>query len=158
MNKKLNITDLLIFILSAELGGALSAIAAGGDLGGYYATLTKPPLSPPGWLFPVVWGVLYAVMGISAYLISESGDIHKNSALTLYIVQLFANLLWSPVFFGLRSSGGAAAVVIVMLILVICMTAVFGRINRCAALMNIPYILWTAYAAYLTAGVFVLNG
>lgn len=158
MNKKVNITDLLIFILSAELAGALSGIVAGGDFGSYYDTLTKPPLSPPGWLFPVVWGVLYAVMGISAYIISQSGDIQRNSALTLYIVQLFANLLWSPVFFGLRSFGGAVAVVIVMLILVICMTVVFGRINRCAALMNIPYLLWTIYAAYLTAGVCVLNG
>lgn len=157
MNKKINIPDLLIFILSAELAGALSGIVSGGNFGAFYDTLAKPPLAPPGWLFPVVWGILYAVMGISAYIISGSGDIGKSSALTLYVVQLFANVLWSPVFFGLKSFGGAVAVAAVMLVLVVCMIVVFYRIDRRAAFMNIPYLLWTAFALYLTIGFCVLN-
>ncbi len=157
MNKKINIPDLLIFILSAELAGALSGVVSGGNFGAFYDTLTKPPFAPPGWLFPVVWGILYAVMGISAYIISRSDDIGKNSALTLYVVQLFANVLWSPVFFGLKSFGGAVAAAAVLTVLVVCMTAVFCKIDRCAALINIPYVIWTLFALYLSIGFCVLN-
>ena len=153
MNKKINIPDLLIFILSA----ALSGVVSGGNFGAFYDTLTKPPFAPPGWLFPVVWGILYAVMGISAYIISRSDDIGKNSALTLYVVQLFANVLWSPVFFGLKSFGGAVAAAAVLTVLVVCMTAVFCKIDRCAALINIPYVIWTLFALYLSIGFCVLN-
>ncbi len=157
MMKKIKIWDILIFVLSAELAGALSALIAGGSFGAYYETLVKPPLAPPAWLFPVMWAVLYALMGISAYLINESGGEQRRPALILYLAQLFVNLLWSPVFFGLRSFGGAVAVVIAMLVLVVCMLLVFGRISRCAALLNIPYVIWTAFASYLTIGFCVLN-
>lgn len=155
--KNIKITDLLIFVLTAELIGAVSGIVAGGNFGSYYETLVKPPLAPPGWLFPVVWGILYALMGISAYFIKEAYDPASETALRLYWVQLAANALWSPVFFGLRSFGGAVAVVIVMLVLVIAMLVVFCRIKKCAVYLNIPYLIWTVFAAYLTIGFLVLN-
>ena len=154
---KIKITDLLIFVLITELVGAVSSLIAGGNFGAYYDTLTKPPLSPPGWLFPVAWGILYALMGISAYLIDSSDDIARKSALNLYWVQLAANALWSPVFFGLKSFGGAVAVVIVMLVLIVCMLILFRRIRPCAFWLNIPYLVWTLYAAYLTIGFYILN-
>ena len=155
--KKINWTDLLFFVIVTELAGALSSLISGGNFGGYYDTLAKPPLAPPGWLFPVVWAVLYAVMGFSAYLIGRSDSINKRTALILYFVQLAVNVLWSPVFFGLKSFGGAVAVIIVLVILVAAMLVVFGRIERCAALVNIPYLVWVLFATYLTIGFTVLN-
>ena len=155
--KKVNVWDMLIFVLSAELAGAVSSLIAGGNFGAYYEMLAKPPLAPPGWLFPVVWAVLYALLGISAYLVNDTADERRRPSLILYIAQLFANLLWSPVFFGLKSFGGAVAVVAVMLVLVVCMMIAFCRIRRSAALLNIPYLIWTAFAAYLTVGFFILN-
>lgn len=155
--KKINIWNVLLFVLSAELAGALSALVAGGNFGDYYDTLAKPPLAPPSWLFPVMWAIMYALMGISAYLINETDDERRRSALLVYIAQLAANVLWTPVFFGLKSFGGAVAVIAVMLVLIVCMMIAFSKIRRSAALMNIPYLIWTAFATYLTVGFFILN-
>ena len=150
-------TNLLLFIVGTDLVGALSAILAGGNFSAYYQSLQQPPFAPPGWLFPVMWAILYALMGISAFLIWESTSFRKKTALVLYGAQLFANFLWSPVFFGLKSNLGAAVVVIAMLLLVIAMIVSFFRIRRPAAYLNIPYLLWTMFATYLTIGVLVLN-
>ena len=150
-------TNVLLWIVGTELVGALSAMLAGGNFSAFYQSLNQPPFAPPGWLFPVMWGILYALMGVSAFLIWESASFRKKTALILYGAQLFANFLWSPVFFGLRSLVGAAIVVVAMLILVIAMIVAFFRIRRSAAYLNIPYLLWTMFATYLTVGVLVLN-
>ena len=154
---KIKWTDLILLVVGTELVGVLSALISGGGFSGFYQQLEKPPLAPPGWLFPVVWSILYALMGISAYLIWNSGDKRRRTALLLYGAQLLANFLWTPVFFGLRSLEGAAAVVIVMLILITAMIFSFYRISKTAAYLNIPYLLWTGFAAYLTIGVLVLQ-
>lgn len=150
-------TNVLLWIVGTELVGALSALLAGGNFSAYYQSLNQPPFAPPGWLFPVMWAILYALMGISAFLIQESDSFQKKPALVLYGAQLLANFLWSPVFFGLKWKLGAAVVVVVMLVLIIAMIAAFFRIRRSAAYLNIPYLLWTAFAAYLTIGVLILN-
>lgn len=154
---KIKWTDLIIWIVGTELVGALSALISGGNFSAYYDTLQQPPLAPPAWLFPVMWSILYALMGVSAYLIWESNDRRRKGAILLYGLQLFANFLWTPVFFGLRSLKGASAVVIIMLILITAMIVSFLRINKTAAYLNIPYLLWTIFAAYLTIGVTVLQ-
>jgi tryptophan-rich sensory protein len=98
--KKIKITDLLIFIVSAELVGVTSALLSGG-FSGMYALMERPPLSPPGWLFPVVWTILYALMGISAFIVynSDNNPIMRKKGLTAYVVQLVLNFLWSIIFF-----------------------------------------------------------
>lgn len=154
---KIKWTDLILWVVGTELVGAFSALFAGGSFSAFYQSLEQPPLAPPGWLFPVVWSILYVLMGVSAYLISGSNKAGRKTALVLYGLQLFANFLWTPVFFGLKSLKGAAAVVIVMLILIIAMMISFYRINKTAVYLNIPYLLWTAFAAYLTIGVLVLQ-
>lgn len=154
---KIKWTDLILWVVGTELVGAFSALFAGGSFSAFYQSLEQPPLAPPGWLFPVVWSILYALMGISAYLISGSNRAGRKTALLLYGLQLFANFLWTPVFFGLKSLSGAAAVVIVMLILITAMMISFYRIDKKAAYLNIPYLLWTVFAAYLTIGVLVLQ-
>ena len=138
---KIRCTDLIIWIVGTELVGTLSALISGGNFSDFYNSLQQPPLAPPAWLFPVMWSILYALMGASAYLIWEKDDTRKKGAIILYGAQLFANFLWSPVFFGLKSLKGATAVVIAMLILIIAMIISFLRI----------------FAAYLTIGVTLLQ-
>jgi tryptophan-rich sensory protein len=150
-------TNLLLWVVGTELVGALSAMLSGGNFSAYYRSLNQPPFAPPGWLFPVMWAILYALMGISAFLIQESDSLRKKQALVLYGAQLFANFLWSPVFFGLKSHLGATVVVIVMLLLIIAMMTAFLRIRPLAGYLNIPYLFWAVFATYLTIGVLVLN-
>lgn len=150
-------TNLLLFVVGTELVGAVSALLSGGNFRAFYETLDRPPFSPPGWIFPVAWGILYALMGVSAFLIYDSPHLKKRLAFFLYGAQLFANFLWTPVFFGLRSFTGATVVVIAMLVLIFAMLLSFWRIRKSAALLNLPYLLWTVYAAYLTIGVMVRN-
>ena len=154
---KIRCTDLIIWIVGTELVGTLSALISGGNFSDFYNSLQQPPLAPPAWLFPVMWSILYALMGASAYLIWEKDDTRKKGAIILYGAQLFANFLWSPVFFGLKSLKGATAVVIAMLILIIAIIFSFLRINKTSAYLNIPYLLWTIFAAYLTIGVTLLQ-
>ena len=155
--KRSKITNLLIFIVSAELVGVLSAVVSGGNFKAFYSSLNQPPFAPPAWLFPVAWGILYALMGISAFLIDESGHDLKQKALVIYWVQLFINFLWSPVFFGLKSLTGAVVVIVLLLMAVSVMILTFWKIRKSSAYLNIPYILWVAYATYLTIGVRALN-
>ncbi|HAJ97751.1 MAG TPA: tryptophan-rich sensory protein [Ruminococcus sp.] len=155
--KRSKITNLLIFIVSAELVGVLSAVVSGGNFKAFYSSLNQPPFAPPAWLFPVAWGILYALMGISAFLIDESGHDLKQKALVIYWVQLFVNFLWSPVFFGFKSLTGAVVVIVLLLMAVSVMILTFWKIRKSSAYLNIPYILWVAYATYLTIGVRALN-
>ncbi len=154
--KKAKITEMLIFIVSAELVGALSALLTGNNFS-FYSELAKPPLSPPGWVFSVVWSVLYALMGLSAFLVYNSGSAGKRTALTLYIAQLFVNFLWSIVFFRFHALVLSAVVILVLLGLIILMIIMFHRIRPLAAYINIPYLLWVVFASYLNIGAAILN-
>lgn len=155
--KKYRLTELLISVVGAELVGALSALISGGSFGAYYAELAKPPLSPPAWLFPVAWGILYALMGISAYIILLSDSGKSDRAFKLYASQLLVNFLWSPMFFGLKSFSGGVVVIVALTALVAAMIWEFKKINIKAAILNFPYLLWCLYATYLTIGIFILN-
>ncbi len=155
--QKQKATDLLLFVVGTELVGALSGIISGRNFKVFYNSLNQPPFAPPGWLFPVMWVILYALMGISAWLIHQTEHPQRKSALILYFIQLFVNFLWSPVFFGLQSLAGATVVILLLLILIILMILRFRNIRKSAALLNIPYLLWTLFAAYLTVGFLVLN-
>ena len=101
--KKFKLTDLLIFVVTAELAGALSTLLAG-DFTSFYSEIIRPPLSPPAWLFPVVWAILYALMGTSAYMIwnNRKNEIRRSTALRLYYTQLAVNFSWSIIFFRFR--------------------------------------------------------
>ena len=155
--QKQKTTNLLLFVIGTELIGALSGIVSGGNFKTFYNSLNQPPFAPPGWLFPVMWAILYATMGVSAYLVYQSEHSRKESALILYFIQLFLNFLWSPVFFRFKSLTGATVVILLLLILVILMIVRFWGIRKSAALLNIPYLLWIIFAAYLTIGFLLLN-
>ena len=124
-----------------------------------FSQLEKPTLSPPGWLFPVVWTILYTLMGISAYLIGTSkiAPIERAKALTLYTYQLTVNFLWSIFFFNFEWYFFSFLWIILLWLLVFLMIRSFYKINKTAAYLNIPYLLWITFAAYLNFGIWVLN-
>ncbi|MBQ8614721.1 MAG: tryptophan-rich sensory protein [Ruminiclostridium sp.] len=155
--KKHNIADMLIFIISAELIGALSALLSGG-FSDFFTKYEEPPLLPPAWLFPVVWVILYAVMGFSAYIIYSSDEnAIRKKALTVYWTQLAVNFMWSIVFFRFEALWAAFAVIIVLLVLIAVMINRFRKINAKAAYLNVPYLLWVAFASYLNFATAIIN-
>ncbi len=151
--KKFNWTDFLIFIIATELVGAVSALIAG-DFSAFYSQTVQPPLSPPAIVFPVVWAILYALMGISAYIIYYH---RKKSALRIYVIQLAVNFSWSIFFFRFRLLTLSAIIAVILFILVGIMISSFSKIKKISAILNIPYLLWSAFASYLAIGVCVLN-
>ncbi|MDE5767785.1 MAG: tryptophan-rich sensory protein [Oscillospiraceae bacterium] len=161
--KKKQITELLLFIVATELVGALSALLTGKAFS-FYQEIAKPPFSPPGWVFPVMWAILYAVMGISVFLIfrtdqnvENAGKPGKRSAYLLYTVQLAVNFSWSIVFFRFQMLGLSVVVILLLLVLLVAMIITFFKIRRSAAYLNIPYFLWILFASYLNIGVLILN-
>lgn len=122
-------------------------------------TALQPPLSPPAWVFPVVWSILYGLMGIGAamiYLSEPSAQRHRG--LNLYIVQLTVNFFWSLIFFNAQAYGFAFLWLLLLWGLVLWMILVWRQVNPTAAKLQIPYLLWLTFAAYLNNGVWQLNG
>ena len=154
---KIKYTELFIFIVSAELVGALSALITG-DFAGFFDRYASPLLIPPAWLFPIVWAMLYALMGISAYLIYFSdGSADKKRALWIYAAQLAVNFSWSIVFFKYEKLWAGATVIILLIVLVMLMITAFKKISPTAAWLNVPYLLWLIFAAYLNIATAVIN-
>ena len=157
--KKEKLYGILFYIFTAEGIGALSALIAG-NFSDFFLKYEKPPLLPPGWLFPVVWTALYAIMGYSAYLISRADapkDVKKN-ALTVYWLQLAVfNFLWSILFFRFELLWVGFIDILLLLVSVCVMTVMFGRILPKAGWLNIPYIIWVAFATYLNLATAIIN-
>ena len=122
-----------------------------------FETMTQPPLSPPGWIFPVVWTILYTLMGLSSWLIYKSGGEGKEEALSLYFYQLVVNFLWPIFFFSFGWYFVSLLWLLLLWFLVIKMILSFYKISPVAAYLNIPYLIWLTFAAYLNAGVWLLN-
>ncbi len=156
--KKQKIMSILFYILSAEAIGGLSALITG-SFSDFFLKYKEPPLLPPGWLFPVVWTVLYALMGYSAYLISETewDSEEKKRAMRIYWLQLLFNFSWSIIFFRFELLWAGFAVIVTLLILISVMSVLFGRIKPLAGLLNIPYIIWVAFATYLNLATALIN-
>lgn len=147
------------WIVLSEAVGLLSGLLSRGGAEVYAQTVTKPPLSPPGIVFPIVWTVLYALMGVGAAMVwlAENSDLRKRG-LNLFVTQLVVNFFWSLIFFNLQAFGLAFIWLLVLLALVIWMTYVFYKVDPLAGLLQLPYIIWLLLAAYLSAGVWILNG
>lgn len=154
INKKL-----LTICLAIPLAvGGVSALLTGGGMD-TFETLNKPPLSPPGWLFPVAWTTLYILMGIASYLTLTSGEKQRNvrHALTIYGIQLAFNFLWPIFFFSLSAYLFAFIWLIVLLLLIFRTTVLFYGISEPAGYLMIPYLLWVTFAGYLNLGIYLLN-
>ncbi len=155
---KINKGLLLKCIAIPLLVGAVSALLTRESME-QFARLNKPPLAPPGWLFPVVWTILYILMGISSYLVLTSGA-NKEAilhALKLYTYQLLVNFLWSTFFFNLGWYLFAFVWLVLLWVLVLAMIKSFAKISKVAAILNIPYLLWITFAGYLNLAIWLLN-
>ena len=146
------------WILLSEAVGFLSGLLSREGTQIYAAAITKPPLSPPAILFPIVWTVLYALMGISAariYLAPQSRD--RDRGLNLFIAQLTVNFFWSLIFFNAQAFGFAFLWLLLLWVLVLLMILQFRKTDPLAAFLQIPYLIWLTFAAYLNLGVWLLN-
>lgn len=138
--------------------GTLSGLLSMGGMKEFEAVVIKPPLSPPGWLFPVVWTVLYVLMGIGAAIIwQKTPSVQRSRGLNLYVVQLIVNFFWSLLFFNARAYGPAAVWLVGLWILVVLMIFAFRRVSFKAAWLQVPYLVWLTFAAYLNFAVWLLN-
>ena len=154
---KIDKKPLIISLVIPLLVGGLSALFTGGMEN--FKTLEKPPLSPPGWIFPVVWTLHYLAMGLASYLVykADAPQYKKNNALLFYGLQLCFNLFWSIIFFGWEMYLFAFVWLLVMWVLIIVTTVKFWKINKLAGYLMIPYLLWVTFAAYLNLGIYILN-
>lgn len=149
------------YIISALIAlavGGLSALLSMDGMAAYNSSVAKPPLTPPGWVFGVVWTILYALMGISAARIWLSKDsTAKSKGLNLYVAQLIVNFFWSLIFFNAQAFGFAFFWLLLLWALVLLMILQFNKVDKKAALLQIPYLIWLTFAAYLSFGVWIMN-
>ena len=139
------------------VGGASALLSMGGMQA--FEMLIKPPLSPPAWLFPVVWTILYALMGLASYLIftAKAPKMQIENALKVYALQLFFNFCWSIFFFNFKLYWFAFVWLLVLWVLIVWCIVLFNRISKPAAYLLVPYLFWVTFAAYLNAAIAVLN-
>lgn len=148
----------LIWILFTEAVGALSGWLTREGTKLYAQSIVKPPLSPPGIVFPIVWVILFALMGIGAARIWLSPPSARRSrSLALFFAQLFFNFFWSVIFFNFQAFGFALLWLAVLWALIWGMLLSFQRVDRPAAWLQVPYLLWVTFAGYLNLGIWLLN-
>lgn len=148
----------LVICLAIPLGvGALSTLLSGGM--DSYVVMNQPPLSPPGWVFPLVWTILYLLMGYASYrvLVSDAPPAAIRRALLFYGIQLALNFLWPLVFFGLQWYWAAFIILLALWVFIYLTMHLFGEIDDTAENLLIPYLLWVTFAGYLNLGVALLN-
>ena len=124
-----------------------------------FQMISKPPLSPPGWLFPVVWTILYILMGIASYLVllPEKPDKGNRTALIVYGIQLFFNFLWSIIFFNWRQYLFAFVWLVLLWFFILATIVLFCRFSKTAGYLMLPYLLWVTFAGYLNYSIYLLN-
>ncbi|MBP3352017.1 MAG: tryptophan-rich sensory protein [Lachnospiraceae bacterium] len=124
-----------------------------------FESVQKPPLSPPGWLFPVVWTILYTLMGIASYLVltSEAPKEEVGRAINVYLYQLLVNFLWSTWFFNLQWYFFAFFWLVLLWGMILITLVRFYRISKPAGYLMVPYLLWVTFAGYLNLGIALLN-
>lgn len=152
----MNIKKIISYIVITLLVGSFFTLVIM-DSFNIYNTIDKPFLSPNKIVFPIVWSVLYILMGISLYIISESKYLNKDKSYLLYILQLLVNSVWPLFFFKFRLFFVSFLIVLLLIYLVIKLILEFYKINKLAAYLQIPYLLWLIFASYLSLGVFLLN-
>jgi benzodiazapine receptor len=149
----------LLSIIICELVGIFGSVATTPAIPGWYASLKKPSFNPPNWVFGPVWTLLYALMGISAYLVWNRGWEKKEVriALVIFGIQLILNTLWSFIFFKFQSPGWALVEIIVLWLAILVTVLNFMKISKPAGWLLVPYLLWVSFAAFLNFSIFRLN-
>lgn len=156
--RKIKWRTLIVSVLIPLIIGGFSALLTAEGMRDF-DSFVKPPLSPPGWLFPVVWTSLYILMGVASYIVIEStaSREEKERALGVYLVQLVFNFLWSIIFFSLGLYYFAFIWLLALLVLIIISAWRFFKIDKTAGVLIIPYIIWVIFAGYLNLAIAYLN-
>jgi len=150
------------FIISLAITLAIGFVASlftRPQIPGWYATLQKPSFNPPSWLFPPVWTMLYILIAIAAYLVWKRRNLIMgySTAAAIYIIQLLLNFSWSIVFFGMHQILDALIVIMLLWLSIILNIAWFGKFNKIAAWLLVPYLLWVSFATLLNLNIYLLN-
>ncbi len=144
----------IIYSLLPIIGGAIVGLITSGYMD--YSDMVKPPLSPPGIVFPIVWTILYILMGISYFLATKDNEDNKELD-QIYLLQLLVNFMWPIIFFVLEMYFTAFLWIILLLILVIVMIKELLNVNKVSGYLQIPYLIWLLFATYLNLGITLLN-
>ena len=148
----------LFWIFLAETVGALSGWISREGIKVFNSVTVQPPLTPSPLVFPIAWGILYALMGIGAARISlRASSAEKSKGLNLFIAQLIINFFWTPLFFNAQAYGFSFIWLLLLWVIVLLMTLSFRKFDNVSSIIQIPYLLWLAFAAYLNFGVWYLN-
>lgn len=150
---KINFKSLLLCIVITFFIGSFFALFIDSNS---YVDLNKA-INVPSYIFPIVWSILYLLMGISLYIIYESYGYNKKSAIKIYFLQLLVNSLWTLIFFGSKLYLLGFIWILLLIVLVIIMIIKFYNINKLAGLMNIPYLFWLVFAGFLNLSIIILN-
>lgn len=157
--RKTHVFALILSLFIPLLVGGFSAFLTAEDMK-IYETMEKPPLSPPGWLFPIVWTFLYVLMGLASYLIftSDVSPARKRGALTFYAAQLIMNMLWSTLFFTYGLYLISFIWLLVMWVLILVCVVTFYKIRHAPGVMMLILFLWTTFGAYLNLATYLMQG
>ena len=149
-----------VISIAIALGvGGLSALLTMGNMD-LYSDIRQPPLAPPAILFPIVWTVLYVLMGVSAAMVLTDGRLkegERSSAMIPYAASLFVNFFWSIIFFNMKSFLFALVWLLLLIYLVVKTVRCYAKVSPLAAYLQIPYIAWLIFAAYLNAAIYLIN-
>ena len=153
-----NTTKLIICIIIPLAVGAISGYATVSSISTWYAALNKPSFNPPNYIFGPVWTTLYLLMGISLYMVVRTtSNKDRRRATALFAVQLTLNFIWSFLFFTFHQTGLALINIGMLWLSIAGMIWAFYQVNKTAALLQIPYIMWVSFASVLNAAIWVLN-
>lgn len=150
----MKLSQKLLYILTPLIGGSIVGLIINKSID--YNYLVNPPLSPPSYLFPIVWSILYILIGISYYIYRKNNN-DDPLTIRLYYIQLILNYLWSIIFFTLKLRTLAVIWIIILAITIIYLMIRFYKEERASFYLFIPYILWVLFATYLNIGIVVLN-
>lgn len=150
--------SIVLWVVISETIGAISGWITREGTEIYSQMITKPPLSPPSWVFPVVWIILFALMGVGAGLVAaEPASKARSRGLNLMVAQLVVNFFWSPLFFNAQAFGFSLLWALFLWCFVLWMILEFRKTVQLAAWLQLPYLIWLTFAVYLNAGVWYLN-
>ncbi len=160
MNEKASqFIALIICLLLPQLAGGLGAIATAESVNTWYAEINKPFFTPPGFVFPIVWPLLYFMMGLASWFIWKQRNSHPlgRRALWIYGIHLVLNTLWSFLFFGLQNPGLAFAEIILLWLVIVVTMLYFFKIRRLAGYLFVPYLAWVSFATVLNGTIWLMN-
>ncbi|MFH1300567.1 MAG: TspO/MBR family protein [Planctomycetota bacterium] len=149
---------LIVFLVICISAGGVGALATTPEIAGWYRTLTKPPWNPPDYVFGPVWTTLYVLMAIAGWLVWKPAGFRKAALpLSLFAVQLFLNVVWSFIFFGMHQPGWAFMEIIVLWLTIVATTITFFRCSKLAGWLFVPYLTWVSFASILNFAIWRMN-